>query len=187
MAEEWEYIIRLDDDIRTFQSIEDAYDFFRKVRKRHGLSHVYRTTLAKEFKRLANCINVYSDNDPTGKRIASILTHVLNSENGFASGCYAIEEYPTSDYCVWLCSEEDALLRALQYVLDRRNSGGSAKYGIAKAKRKNTVPVSANLEQDTVNFMDYCCFNSGLTRDQVINLAVRKYCMPESGDNHVHG
>ena len=119
MADGYEYHIMLDGEVRTFQNIEDVYDFFKKKRKRHGISHVYQTTLAREFRRLANYISTNSNNTFMSRNVALLMGHVQNAKNGFDAGCYAVEEYPTSDYCVWLCSEENALLRALQFVLAR--------------------------------------------------------------------
>ena len=185
MADGYEYHIMLDGEVRTFQNIEDVYDFFKKMRKRHGISHVYQTTLAREFRRLANYISTNSDNTFMSRNVALLMGHVQNAKNGFDAGCYAVEEYPTSDYCVWLCSEENALLRALQFVLARKDAG-SHRYGLCMAEKKNIVTVTVNIHRSTVDALDILGFQNGLTREEVINMALRKYCQFHSGENYVH-
>ena len=174
MADEYDYIVIIDGNIRSFQSIESAHDYVRKVQKKHGISHVYRTTLARELRRLANYIDSCSDKDIMSRNISLLMNFVHVSENGFDTSCYAIEEYPTSSYRVWPCAEEDALYHALQYVLSRKDAVGST-YGITRSERKRVVPISLRMSEEAFGKLSFIANKSDCSPDTVVQCLVNKY------------
>lgn len=174
MADEYDYIVIIDGFIRSFPSIDSAYDYVSKVRKKHGISHVYRSTLAKELRRLANYLDSCPDKDIMARNISLLMNHVHGAESGFDTSCYAIEEYPTSSYRVWPCTEEDALFHALQYVLSRKDAG-TYKYGITKSERKRIVPISLRMSEEAFGKLSFIANKSDCSPDTVVQCLVNKY------------